>query len=348
MSIAAIAGIGASALAGTATASATFPGRDGRIAAVVTDRDDPARPTNVLTMSPDGKHRRVITHTRPGRDGGPTNVGFSPDGRWMVFDRRACPDACHYNVGVMRADGSHVRLLTRRRHGSDANFGFSPDGSQVGFTRDLGQIFVAGARSGHPQRLIRYGPGVAVTSLSFSPDGGSVLFGRFAAADSSSTICTVTIASREETCLGEGSSPRWAPNGRAILFTDSDGSGISRMRPDGSDRTRLISGSRMRVLAFSPDGRRFAYLRETAKGRKLYVAKPDGTHRRAITHDGQDYEASFDMAFSPDSKHLIYRSGWWRKGFYSSRIDGSHAKRIRVTPRLIEGPSGSLAWGPRT
>jgi len=343
LSISLIAGLGALALTGAATAADTFPGKNGRIAVVVTDRNDPSRPTNVMTMSPNGSYSKLITHTPSGRDAGPTNVAFSPDGRRIVFDRRACRETCHYNVGVMNSKGAHMHRLTTRRHGFDTNFGFSPDGSRIGFIRDSGEISVVGAHGGSRERLTHYGVGVSASSPSFSPDGKSVLFDKF---EGSYHVCMVAIASRDETCLGEGSSPRWAPGGQAIVFTDADGSGIATMRPDGSDRTRLISGSRMRPLAFSPDGRHFAFLREAGTGRTLFVAKPDGTRQRAITHDRKDFEDSFDVAFSPNAKKVIYRRGG-RKGFYSSRTDGSHEKRILVTPRRIEGPSGSLAWAVR-
>jgi Tol biopolymer transport system component len=347
-----IAGLGSPAVTGQATASATFPGKNGRIAVVVTDPKDVSRPTNVMTMAPDGSHRRLITRTAAGRGGGPTNVAFSADGRRMVFDRRVCGDTCHSNVGVMSANGSHMRLLTRRRHGSDTNFGFSPNGRWVGFTRD-GDIFVVRARGGRPKRLTRYGIGTIAVSVSFSPDGESVVFDKFearyrdGAGDFGDTICVVSIAGRDETCLGEGSSPLFAPNGQAIVFTEANGSGISKMRPDGSGRTRLISGSRMRPLAFSPDGARFAFLRDEGdERRKLFIAKPDGTRGRAITGDREDFEANFDMAFSPDARNVIYRRGW-RKPLYASRIDGSRTKRIPVTPKRVAVPSGSVAWAPR-
>lgn len=349
VSISVAAGLGAAALAGTATASPTFPGENGRMAVVVTRPDDASRPTDVMTMNPDGSHRKLIVHTRAKRDAGPTNIAFSPNGRRMVFDRRACPDGCHYNVGVVSSGGSHRRLLTRRRHGFDTNFGFSPDGHRIGFVRGFGDIYVVGTHGRHKKRLTHYAPGVAVTDRSFSPDSRSVYFHKFVAgqqAGSSDTICVVTISSRQESCLGEGSYPRWAPDGRSILFTDPSASGIYTMKPDGSDRTLLISGSRVRPLEFSPDGKHFAYLRETRTGRKVYVAKSDGTQRRTITHDHDDFEASLDMAFSPDGKRLIYRGGS-RKRVYASRIDGSHHKRIGVTPWRLEAPNGVLAWAPR-
>jgi Tol biopolymer transport system component len=233
-------------------------------------------------------------------------------------------------------------------------FGFSPDGSRIGFTRDR-DIFVVGARGGRPKRLTRYGVATVAGNASFSPDGDSVLFDKFEATyqdgvgDERDTVCVVSIASRAETCLGQGSSPLWAPNGQAIVFTEADDNGISTMSPDGSGRTRLISGSRMRPLSFSPDGAHFAFLRDEGnERRKLFIAKSDGTRRRAIIGEQKDFEANFDVAFSPNAKNVIYRRDG-RNGFYVSRIDGSHAKRILVTPRRIEdsGPGGSLAWAPR-
>jgi Tol biopolymer transport system component len=107
----------------------------------------------------------------------------------------------------------------------------------------------------------------------------------------------------------------------------------------------------LRPLAFSPDGAHLAFLREDrgdadSERRTLFIAKSDGTRRRAITRDRKDFEDSFDVAFSPDGKNVIYRRDG-RKGLYAGRLDGSHTKRILVTPRRIQGPGGSLAWAPR-
>src|SRR5206468_2916662 len=77
---------------------------------------------------------------------------WSPDGKRILFTRFGSDGA---DVYVMRADGSHVRRLTRAR-GDDVGAAWSPDGSKILFTSDrtgLSQLYVM-APDGCDQRTL--------------------------------------------------------------------------------------------------------------------------------------------------------------------------------------------------
>ena len=72
-------------------------------------------------MSPGGGHLRRL---RAG--GGPR---WSPDGRWIVFVRAMARERS--GIAIMRADGSHLRTLTRGPwNGSPV---WSPDGQHIAY-----------------------------------------------------------------------------------------------------------------------------------------------------------------------------------------------------------------------
>ena len=113
--------VAAAAIAGlvlSASAQATFPGVNGRIAFV--------RGADIHTMQPDGHGVRQLTRLRRG-----VNAFFqswSPDGRLIVFNK-FFPDAPP-QLWVMAADGSRQRLLLAESDFAEQAPRFSPDGSR--------------------------------------------------------------------------------------------------------------------------------------------------------------------------------------------------------------------------
>jgi TolB protein len=55
--------------------------------------------------------------------------------------------------------------------------------------------------------------------------------------------------------------------------------------------------------AWSPDGRRIAYVLKTGDSEIIHIMDPDGTHDRAITPAGQK---SIHPAWSRDSARILY------------------------------------------
>jgi hypothetical protein len=84
----------------------------------------------------------------------------------------------------------------------------------------------------------------------------------------------------------------------------------------------------------APDGRRIAYVTTDAPCR-LVVAKPDGSDRRTIARTATGCGGA-DVAWSPDSKRLLYRLG--RDSIHIVRVDGKG--------RRVSGIGVAPAWSP--
>ena len=114
---------------GDAAEPAWSPG--GRLIAFGVSFDDHAA---VATVRVDGSRVRELTPS--GFQGQPS---FSPDGRWIVFERDLSPT--DNGVWLMRSDGTRLRRITRNPYangsgcGCDTDPSFSPDGSRISFVR---------------------------------------------------------------------------------------------------------------------------------------------------------------------------------------------------------------------
>ena len=235
-------------------------------------------------------------------DGAPA---WSPDGRKIAFvsDRDGDRD-----IYVMDADGSNVERLTN--FGADDREGirfiggppaWSPDGRKIAFDWDL--------------------DGGALDIFVMDADG--------------SNIERLTDSDTHD------SSPKWSPDGRRIAFdswppplrqaagdreTGRDGGwGIYAMNADGSNAERLTSESTQ--PAWSPDGRKIAFVSDRDGALDIYVMDADGSNVERLTES--DIDDVGPPAWSPDGRRIAfvsYRDDGW--GISAMNADGSNVERL--------------------
>jgi Tol biopolymer transport system component len=204
----------------------------------------------ITVMSATGTGIRKLTPK--GFQGQPA---FSPDGRWIVYEREAGGNG----VWLMRADGSGSRRLTRNPFGGDCGCdtdpNFSPDGKLISFVRvkedaKLQALFV----------MRRDGTGLRQL-----------------------TPYTWQIAIKHD----------WSPDGKAILMTTnadfvkpSESANLVTIRPDGSGRTDLtrFTGGKTNAFAgsYSPDGRQVVFRLEQGATYSLAVVDRNGGNLRRL------------------------------------------------------------------
>ena len=165
----------------------------------------------------------------------------SPDGTQIVFTLET---GNTQNIWVMGRDGSNPRPLTVTQ-GDNGDPTWSPNGTQIAF---------ASGRSGTRQLWVMDSDGSnsrQVTDLpdmggrsSWSPDGQRLAF--YAGVRTDRDIYTIRVDGsdlQQLTEVGDNLGPCYSPDGDWITFTSfRDGNGnneIYRMRPDGSEETRL-------------------------------------------------------------------------------------------------------------
>ena len=267
--------------------------------------------------------------------------GFSPDGETIVFERffsTLRPGVDTHPVPkravllVMRADGSHKRLLrhTDARFEHDATF--APDGRSILFVRDE-RIHVM-RRDGRGARVVR-GDALEQACPRFSPDGSKISFWRGSTRAGGYFVMNADgsglrrISGEQRFAWG---CPSWFPDGRRVVFAKDynlyiasvDGTRTLRITDDGDGTLYRPS--------VSPDGRWIAcdgWHRRTGDG--IIVLRADGTGLRRITTAASEIQNDAGAAWSPDGRRIIFsghRGAYTGAGVYLVKRDGGGLRRL--------------------
>lgn len=233
---------------------------------------------------------------------------WSPDGTRIAFtsfDKKS-------EVHIVNADGSGLRTLTSE---GLENFGpdWSPDGSRIAFvqaTEFRKQVMLINV-DGSGLMPLTPNPNSDHESAQWSRDGSKVAITGFQDAPSGLEIVSSDGNGVVTFSVGGSSSavdPAWASDGRlaysnAPYYEEPDDNDhypedfeIYVVSADQGSVVRLTTNTGYDNLdpAWSPDGRKVAFVRTRAEGSDIYTMNPDGTGlTRLTTH------AARDPAWSP-------------------------------------------------
>ena len=265
-------------LALTATASATTPGRNGRIAFQAATDDG----IQIFTIRPDGHDLRQVTHV----DGDATLADWAPDGRQIAFSVDEC------SIAVIDADGSDYELLASDPDLCQTDPAFSADGERLVYERydpvaDVDAIWSMKV-DGSDKHLLTLAGGA---DANVSPDGTRVSFkaGPFGA---------LHVQNMDGSDLHQASPDwdiaykhDWAPDGSRVVISDNSGPGpddpvnIATVRPDGTGLRFLTHYEglvRANVGSYSPDGKYIVFRLEREGLYSLYRMRTDGSQLHRI------------------------------------------------------------------
>jgi hypothetical protein len=273
-----------SLLAPAATADASFPGQNGKIA-FASNRDGN---WEIYSMNSDGTGQTNLTNN----SASDTDPAWSRDGTKIAFtsSRNNVP-----HLFVMDADGSNVTEVTFG--GSwQSNPTWSPDGTQIAFADSPDtSVYIAKINSD--------GTGFkGLTSVPYftgdgdpawSPDGEPIAFARGSEYESERGIYTVNPdATWPRHITHSGQEPDWSPDYQKIVFANS---GLYTMAADGSAVTPVpLAGSQLSDPVWSPDGARFAAVGGAGGRQDIYTVNTDGTGLEQLTsNSAMDWEPSW-------------------------------------------------------
>ena len=266
----------------------------------------------LFTVRPDGSGRRQLTHGRTES----LNGAWSPDGRSIVFERDWSD---HAGVALMNADGSNVRDLTPTGLQGDPTF--TPDGKQIVFSRtqvdQYDSVWVMDADGSDQRELVaarNYGAPKCGCDVdpTVSPDGKTITYVRV---------------------KGD-----WGQN-QALMSIRLDGTGVKRLTPSSFEVGIKHD--------WSPNGKLIVFTAPgdpaSGKSANVWVMRPDGSHRRAVTHYARGTSHAFVGSFSPDGKWILFRR---------EDADGYHLSRIRPDGTGVQvlltskaAPQRASSWG---
>jgi TolB protein len=325
-----------SALAMATPASATTPGKNGRIAFKgYLDADNLTGA--IFTVWPDGTHARQITFPAVGTvDDQPD---WSPDGSLIAF-RRCVPDTV-CAIYTVRPNGTHLRRLSPPCHATppdletkcadESEVAFLPDGRRVVFTRSTGRV----REFPNGEGFIEHSD-IVIRDLS-GRHTRVVLRGRPFAGDNSQVV-----ASPDGTRLAfqRLNSPLAEPaGGIAVFVVRINGTHLRRITP-----WSLRAGDHP---DWSPDGRWILFRSNVDGGflnSQFYVVHPGGRGLRQITQVSAD-TMLLSASFSPNGARIVFSqtgdSG--QPDIFTMRVDGSDVRQVTRTPLWESAPD----WGSR-
>lgn len=248
---------------------------------------DCAPPADVFAVRPNGSGLTRLTHTLQDE----SYVTASPGGSKLAFTRTAGAQCvgCDQRLWVTNADGSAgVRIPLSAPAGGirqDQDPGFSPDGSSIVFSRwnssagDSARLYRVSVAGGPATRL-----GVVGTAPAWGPSRIAFL--------SPKGVATVAPSGRGNRrvaglVLDDEGPLAWSSTGRlAVLRTTPP---LAILIPSTGARISLAgleeSSDRGAGLAWSPDGRKLAFVADDADGLgDVWTVNADGSGLVRITH----------------------------------------------------------------
>jgi Tol biopolymer transport system component len=267
----------------------------------------------------------------------PPSVGhFSEVGGWIAFHRDGA------GLWVVAPDGSEETTTLDDR--SLWALDWSPDGSRL--LVDHGGRLAVIEPDGSETTLV-LDDTINFDSASFSPDGATILYARWARGGQLLTVASD--GSGKPRLLSQGTAvyrATYSPDGARIAYEGGGGDHshtISVVNADGTDVRVLIDATppfdeagHITGIEWSPDGSLIAVGLE---GRGIYTIRPDGTGLRLLI-PGAGYPAwSPDgslIAYSPYSADLNHDGVW---GVWVANADGSDPQML--SPGGYAGP-----WNP--
>jgi Tol biopolymer transport system component len=269
------------------------------------------------------------------------SASFSPDGRTIIFERffstlrrgvDTHPVSRRAVLLVMRADGSHKRVLRHVGATFERDATFSSDGRSIVFIRD-GRIFL----------MRRDGSGAHPVGRDFrehacprfSPDGTKISFWRGTSKSGAYFVMNADGSAVRRISGGHRFAwgcPFWFPDGTRLVIAKEfklyvasvDGTRIQRITDDKDGTLYRPS--------VSPDGRWIAcdgWHRRTGYG--IIVMRTDGTGMRRITTAANEIENDAAPSWSPDGRRIVfsgYRSRFRGAGVYVVKLDGRGLRRL--------------------
>ena len=244
-------------------------------------------------------------------------------------------------IVAANADGSGMRALTHPnplKSENDENPRPSPDGSRIAFTR-----------SGIPSRrmvmradgsgLRTLASGMLLMDAQWSPDGSRL------ALETSKLMLVAPDGSGSQQLVGGDAHPRpgfsWSPDSRSIAYTGEDSIGVIDVAT--VVRRVLVRKTSAWRPAWSPDGKRIAFLAHGNISDDVYVVSATGKDaRRVATGAGPE-----PPVWSPDGTRLAYTVAGGRVRSQAVVVLDVVSGRVTVRiPSLGGGGSGAPAWSP--
>ncbi|HEV2590797.1 MAG TPA: hypothetical protein VGU02_02790 [Gaiellaceae bacterium] len=285
--------------------------------------------SEIWVARPDGS--RAVRVSRSGRAVEDDQAHFSPDGRWIVFDRCTQDGPCSiWRVRPTGAGQTRVMIPCAARMCDDSNAAFAPDGRHLLIQHEWGTV-----KSGT------------------IPDNDQI---EYSAIIETNLDGSHAVTLREfDGWSGGFEAPRLTPNGRTVVFR------AYRWRPDRILPRALYTapktgGPAHRITpltlqaggeAVSPDGRSVLFKStfggELTPGNALYTVSIDGSGLRQLIPPSASYVIT--GSYSPDGRSIVFATNDGATGSFADVFTRDLSTGIRGQVTDTQNLDGWPDWG---
>ncbi len=137
---------------------------------------------------------------------------------------------------------------------------------------------------------------------SFAPDASRIAWAEVV--PSESRIWVTDLETGRHTFITRGDNPSWSPDAQWIAFEDGTPPSLYKVRPDGTERTRLTEHRDARRPTWSPDSQWIAFGQFDADGKPddIWAVRADGSRYLRVTWDPAP---EWDPCWAPDGRILF-------------------------------------------
>lgn len=242
-------------------------------------------------------------------------LDWSPDGRTLLVSEQLSVSSPVHLVQLNLATGER-RQITHPANGTtgDLEAKYSPDGTQIAMHRggygDIYLVSVSGETSSSPARALTItNPGVR--GLTWSRDGRYVLFGSRGNGNGWEIWQVDTNGKNLAPLVSNGfdaTSPALSPDGLTLALEHDDHVTNLTAIPlaGGGEPHPFAPSSRQDYTpAWSPNGRRVAFISTRSGPMEIWLANADGSHMEQITQiNGNGFPLS--PTWSPDGQCILF------------------------------------------
>jgi Tol biopolymer transport system component len=292
----------AAALALPASAQATFPGVNGKIAF---ERSTETAEHDIFAINPDGSGEINLTHNGANN----RQIAWSPDGSRIAFFSDGDGSDNYYDIHVAAADGSGPVRITET--GNAHTPAWSPDGQSIAFS----DSYIYTVRPDGTGLRALTGADLLYAEIPlWSPDGSKIVFQVSTQFGSDLYVVNRDGSGLRRVTDDADQSPQWpsfSPDGTRIAYLTSREPGcptveciaLHVMNADGTNE-RKLTRDYVVYPTWSPDGSRISYTSSRAGQFDLYTIKPDGTGEQRLTNS---VKGVYAPKWSPDSTQLVFQ-----------------------------------------
>jgi len=238
--------------------------------------DSPTGYGDIVVANSDGSNPTTIDlETRD-----PSPVGWSPDGRSLVYSKTVSPG--NDQIFIAAADGSSPPLRIGNPDTVNWSPIFSPDGTKILYFSGWGGNGVGVMNpDGSDWQLVNDTPFISIQSATWHPDGNRIVVSADTGAGYDLWILSIdgTPDQRIRVPGRADVGPSWSPAGdRLVYLTSGDNESylLQVADADGANE-RLLPGIYSDINpSWSPDGSRIAVVKDLSSVVRLTVVDPDG------------------------------------------------------------------------